>query len=361
MLRLVRSYGTRGYKPSSFQKSFPKKPMKAWERDGEDKDTWFRKKYAHVHVKQKQFIERQEQLKIERQQKLERKQEFKLQRPHREQLPFGNPLVEFVYGTSAVLSALKSDRRTTYNRVLLQGSAAGDEEIIELARARGITVENCDKQQLNRLSNNNPHNGVVLETRPIVLDLVRELTAVSDGTFSLLGDGEAEISRVSGNPFGVFVDEVTDPYNLGAIIRSAYFLGADFVLVTGKNCAPLSPVVAKAASGALELVKIYSVNNVHHLIESSQRNGWAFVTSSAGASDSKQIPVDELSGLLSENPCVLVLGSEGKGVRKSVVDRSNFLVSVKSRNGESDARDTALVDSLNVSVAGSLLIHRFLS
>lgn len=400
-------------KNASFDRNFPQRPQKAWERAGQDKDTFFRTKYAHVHAQQiKNRNEdpaylRHQQYKLKEQEEKQQQQQSRQTTRSRRRLgdnyveSFSNPLSEFVYGTSAVLAALEANKRVSYARLLLQGTGGQDDKIVQLAKQRGIYVEQVDKHRLNILSNYNPHNGVVLETRPLELSELKKLGPVINNRDlqhteyevfedelggivepvtkqvvreKILLNKNANSNKINGtdevvfNPFGVFIDEVTDPYNLGAIIRSAYFLGADFVVVTAKNSAPLNGVVAKASSGALELVDLYVTHKPMTFMLESQANGWRFVSAGVTqvqfsqdpkASMEKAIDSDSLKDLLTVHPCILVLGSEGKGIRKNILSRSDYVVLVESYR--EDVNDgSSVVDSLNVSVAGSLLMHQFL-
>ncbi|GMM37912.1 Mrm1 protein [Saccharomycopsis crataegensis] len=374
-------------KKASFDRNFPnERRQRAWEKTGEDKETFFKRKYAHVHARQlkdrdllQEYKTKHDKKQLYREESKHIRRERKYQRAesNRYVQSFHNPLTEFVYGTSAVLAALTSGKRQSYTRLLLQGSNSSDDQLVKLAKQNGILIEQMDKHHMNLLSNYNPHNGVILEARPIILNSIKKLGIVSSEnqteydvyqedlgvveqiTLPVIRESEIEDSDGVCNPFGVLIDEVTDPHNLGAIIRSAYYLGADFVVVTAKNCAPLNSVVAKASSGALELMNIYSADNPMKFIQESQSNGWKFV--SAGVSktqDSKNVGMDSLKDLLVAEPCVMILGSEGKGIRKNLVNLSDFYVKLESYRSDIN-NGKSVVDSLNVSVAAALLMDKF--
>lgn len=392
---------------TTFDKNFPKKPLKAWERENVDKDTFFKKKYAHIHAKQLNSptaeLNKRKQLekKLEYLQKTkdsnsspsdDREKAFYKRRRHENKTfvnSFQNPLTEFIYGTSAVLAALKANKRMSYLKLCLLGSNPKDGQLMALAKSKGIYIDtSLDRHKMNILSNNNPHNGVILEARPIVLgdikhcgpavitenlvNVERELNHLDEDFFEiefLDQFGNSDVDRITfrsdkkkanANPLGLFIDEVTDPHNLGAIIRSAYFLGADFIVITLKNSAPLNSVVAKASSGALELLNIYSVSKPLKFIEQSKNNGWRFVSSALVSPNSsykdKIVQFGALNKMLQETPCILIVGSEGHGIRKNILNMSDAIVQLDSARGGFDS----VVDSLNVSVATALFINKFL-
>lgn len=377
-------------KNASFDKNFPKDTkVKAWVRAGEDKDTFFRKRYAHVHARElKSRNTRLDQMQ-EKKHDSEESDEFysKPRRLVKKQVKYKNPLVQFVYGTSPVLAALKSDQRLSHTRLLIQGMNHRDEEIVKIAKEKGVYVENVDKHRLSTLTDGANHNGVVLETRPLDLRELKRLGPVSynenNGATEYLTVDEDMMETVHSvvrekeidseqqpvcNPFGVFIDQVTNPHNMGALLRSAYFLGADFVVITTKNSAPLNPSVAKTSSGALDLMKIYTTSKPMKFMTESKSTGWSFISAgieskSAAKTPKKkhvapQIDVDNLNDLLIQGPCVLILGSEESGIRTNILKNSDFLVKLKSYRQDINEGES-VVDSLNVSVAGALLMHRF--
>jgi 21S rRNA (GM2251-2'-O)-methyltransferase len=143
------------------------------------------------------------------------------------------------------------------------------------------------------------------------------------------------------------LDEVTDPQNLGSILRSAFFFGVDEVIICSKNSAPLSPIVSKASAGALEVMTVRSANNLMRLLDDSKSAGWQVVGTSLGEG------AIALESLPLQQPTILVMGNEGHGLRQSILSKCDHKVHIPCGRGSN-----ALVDSLNVSVAtGVLLDH----
>jgi len=414
---------------SGFETNFPvQRRRKAWELAGEDKDTFFKKKYAHIHAKQKAHEARNAEKKTSPKDKGEIASALggntRSKRRHEDDLRGGDkytgfdrhdlddkkprsfkrvgtskgrdlwgnsenengfdkkevysgirpsPLSEFIYGSGPVLAALKAQRREYFSRLLVYNPKPQDQDIIKLAQKHDIKVKIArDKNELNILSNNGVHNGFVLETKPMLPQAIHYLgdSDPKKSTYRItedfLGDQFVREHKTSNpHPFGVYLDEVSDPHNVGAIVRSAYFLGADFIVVSNKNCAPLSPVVSKTSVGALEFLPVYSCASPLSFLEKSREEGWTVVSAGyAGhytnskidqTMSSKKINYRDLDTLLPQGPVLLVLGSEGEGLRTTIKLKSDHIVEI-----DSGANVNPIIDSLNVSVASALLIQKVL-
>lgn len=294
---------------------------------------------------------------------------------------------EVIYGVGPVYAALQISRREFFclyvqvNMPMDVGNASKKKDkkalewVIRSAIERGLEVKEISKHDLNMLVDNRPHQGLVLDASPLELVLANELDA------PLEENGKA--------PVWVALDEVTDPQNFGAILRSAYFLGAAGVVVCAKNSAPLSAVVSKASAGALEVMEIRSCKNMMKFLGKSSENGWRVV--GATAAGSEIVPVRELPRGLAT---ILVLGGEGKGLRTNVKMACDHLVCIPGLCSESQPKparrkgfnkkegdavdldgedgkpvhdlksvgeDFIAVESLNVSVAAGILLHELLN
>lgn len=337
---------------------------KAWERASQDKDEWFRKKYAHLHAKSKPAVDKYGKReaydnKIKQQYK-DRKAE---QKQHRSQYTKRhassglavNPLMEYVYGTNSVTAALRGDKRAYYSR-LLYSTGTLPAAVEQLATKKKIETAAVPKHDLNMLTRNGVHNGVVLETKPIEPIEIEKVGTVDSDAHTLMINNEILNYRIDREyPIGLYLDEITDPHNLGAIVRSAWFLGVDFIVMSGRNCSPLSPVVAKTSSGSIEYMPMYSVDKPLTFFTDSQNEGWTFVCSDVNNkyTKDKMVDVDSLNEISANGPVMLVIGSEGAGVRTNLKMRSDYFVNIPScERGENN------IDSLNASVATALLISK---
>jgi 23S rRNA (guanosine2251-2'-O)-methyltransferase len=199
--------------------------------------------------------------------------------------------------------------------------------IVTAARAAGIRVEDRDRQALDRAAGEGGrHQGVVAWL----------------GAFDY-ADLDALIPADGAPALVVALDGVEDPRNLGAILRSAYLLGAGGVIIPEHRAAQVTPVVAKASAGASELLPIAQVGNlVRALDELRERGLWRVAVHDAPEAR----PIDELDGTL---PLCLVLGAEGTGVRPLVARSCDFHAVIPMAR--------SAVGSFNVSVAASLALY----
>lgn len=320
-----------------------------------------------------------------------------------ETIPYTTPASEFIYGTTSVEACLRCSRRQLYKLYIYQSV---DEELSQtkitlrkLALSRGVPVKMAFggwDRLLDKMSAGRPHNGVILEASPIPRLPVTSLDAVSspetDHFTASLAPQSREEAAVNGTdnriskispirtlpqtetptnyyPLTLLLDGILDPGNLGAILRSAYYLGVSAVCFTGRNSAPLSPVTIKASAGAAENMTLLKVNNAVDFIKQSRRNGWRFYAADApgpGTAMSSNVLADgsgRAGTLLQQAPSVLMLGSEGTGLSPHVKAHADSFVGIPgARLGlEGDlTADPARVDSLNVSVAAALLIEMFM-
>jgi tRNA(Leu) C34 or U34 (ribose-2'-O)-methylase TrmL len=130
------------------------------------------------------------------------------------------------------------------------------------------------------------------------------------------------------------LDEVHDPQNLGALLRSSYYLGCSKVIITTKNSSPLSPIVSKASSGAMEIMDIRSVSNMMSFLENAKSEGWTIIGTDIPTAG-KTVKMEDIP---KDKPKILVLGNEGYGVRKNVIKKCDYVVSIDSyRTADSNA------------------------
>lgn len=371
--------------PENSGKNFDKyfinpKPKKAW--DGQDKDEFFRKKYNYIHAERKQRRRPLKPIKSksnnlntqttdnnsagskdtkEEDLFLDDRKEAK-----KSKLFSPNSVHEYVYGRNPVLSVLRGDKRSIISKVFTSDKVdTVDNQVAALAKSRGIPIEyNVPKLRMNVLSRNGVHNKYIVETRPLIVpeifglgefDMREEVFETKLLKYNTEVDARYPVNmKQKANPLGIFLDEVTDPHNIGAIIRSAYFFGVDFIVFSEKNCAPLSPVVAKTSAGMVDHMQIFSCPKPLQFIEESKQNDWKVIGTVSRPVISQRGTVPScLKSFLDTQPCLLLLGSEGKGLRKSVLDLCTDYVALR---GSHDAR---IIDSLNVSVASALLLSKF--
>ncbi|MBC7933700.1 MAG: 23S rRNA (guanosine(2251)-2'-O)-methyltransferase RlmB [Rubrivivax sp.] len=236
-----------------------------------------------------------------------------------------------VFGVQPVLEALRARVRPIERITVAEGAhEARLREIFELARAANVPVRRAPRTELQRLVAGANHQGVVAT---IAAARYADADELLDSLAARVGTDE--------QPLAVVLDGVEDPRNLGAIIRTIECAGAHGVFVPERRAAGLTETAAKAAAGALEYVKVARAVNVVRLLEELKGRGVWTVGTAADAT----VAYNEWDWT---QPCALVLGGEGEGLRRLVRERCDVLVSVPLRGR---------IESLNVSVTAGVVLY----
>ncbi len=227
-----------------------------------------------------------------------------------------------LFGLHAVEAALANPARTI-RRLLATENA--ERRLADAIAARRITSERARPHDLDRLLGSDAvHQGVMIEAEPL-----------ADPDLEALARRAAE-----GGPL-VVLDHVTDPHNAGAVLRSAAVFGAAGLIMTRRHSPPLDGVLAKAASGALDLVPALLVQNLARTLLDLKAQGFTVIGLD-----------DEAAGALEEEPfqgkCAIVLGAEGKGLRELTAETCDRLVHITTGGA---------ITSLNVSNAAAIALH----
>lgn len=240
---------------------------------------------------------------------------------------FKNDMIE---GRNAVLEALRAGRALDKVYIARGETDKALAHIAGLARERGVSVSDCDRRKLDAMSVTKAHQGV------IAVCAVREYASLDDILALAESRGEA--------PFVVVCDEISDPHNLGAIIRSAECVGAHGVVIPKRRSAGLTAVVGKTSAGAAEHLPVARVANISAALQELKDRGlWVYGAAAEGSSPMWET---DLTG-----PLALVIGSEGEGLGRLVRERCDFLVSIPLRGK---------VGSLNASTAAAVLMYEVL-
>ena len=232
-----------------------------------------------------------------------------------------------IEGRNAVLEALRSGR--TIDHVFL---AEGDTDralsrLAGMAREAGAVVKTADRRKLDAMSPTGAHQGVIAFAAAHAYSTVDEMLAEAESK------GEA--------PLLVICDKLSDPHNLGAILRSAECAGAHGVIIPKRRSVGLTAVVGKSSAGAVEYMKVARVANLPAVIEDLKKRGiWIFGTAASG---DRLLYDADLRG-----PAALVIGSEGFGMSRLVEERCDFLVRIPMMGH---------INSLNASAAASILLY----
>ncbi len=232
-----------------------------------------------------------------------------------------------IEGRNAVIEALRAG--TAIDKIYLQKGETDRTlgHVASKARAAGIVVVEADRRKLDAMSRTHAHQGV------IALSAVREYAGVEDILHAAADRGEP--------PLVVVCDEISDPQNLGAIIRTAECAGAHGVIIPKRRSAGLTAIVAKTSAGAVAHVPVARVPNIPALLKDLKKQGvWVFGTAADG--DTALYTAD-LKG-----PAAIVIGSEGTGMTRLAAENCDFLVSIPMRGK---------LSSLNASAAAAILLY----
>lgn len=234
--------------------------------------------------------------------------------------------MNYIFGRKPILEALKN--KSNISKIFFQFGAHGNEidQIKYLAKQNSIPTSELDKFKIENLSNGLNSQGVVAQ--------------ISSKEFSSVDEIILFAKSKNENPLILIFDEIEDPHNLGAIIRSAVSFGAHGGILPKHHSATISPIVAKASAGAIEQFKIAQVTNISQEIENLKKeNFWIVGTDSH--SDKNFTEIDF------KIPTAIVIGNEGKGIRRLVKEKCDFLVKIPMSNN---------FESLNVSVASAIIL-----
>ena len=246
-----------------------------------------------------------------------RKPELRVEKPVAEDL---------LVGRNAVSEALRSQR--SLNKLLVQDGAHGGSlaELLALAKAKAVPVEFVKAERLDKLAPGMRHQGVLALAAPIA--------------FQTLDDVFAKAAAKGEPPFLLLLDELQDPQNVGALIRTADAAGVHGVLMPRRRSCPINAVVAKISAGAVEYVPVVQIGNIAQAMEELKERGCWVVGADM---DGVDFYAANLTG-----PIVLVIGAEGKGLGRLVKQKCDDIVSLPMHGG---------VNSLNASNAGAILMY----
>ncbi len=214
---------------------------------------------------------------------------------------------EFIYGFHPVREAIVAGKRAIKKLILLRNSERDFNEIKRMARDKKMEVTFLDRHEMNRITGNNEHQGIIAEGTPYVYSKMDEVL---------------ENWAISGrNAFFLVLDSIEDPHNLGAIARSALLCGVHGVFIPERRSAKVTPAVCKASSGAVEHLKICIVKNLNHLIAELKQHNVNIV----GLTEEGDI---ELKQFDAKKDIALIIGSEGHGIGLTREKNCDFLVKI---------------------------------
>lgn len=233
-------------------------------------------------------------------------------------------------GRNSIMEALKANR--TINKLFVsKGEREGSiRQIVAMARQKGIIITEVEKNVLDGMSSTRNHQGVIAYVA------VKEYVEVDDILRTAQEKGQP--------PFIIILDEIADPHNFGAILRTADAVGAHGVIIPKRRAIGLTSAVSKASAGAVEYIPVARVTNISQTIEFLKKNNiWVVGTDSTGE---KAFYKSDLKG-----PIALVVGSEGEGMGKLIREKCDFVVNIPMQGK---------ISSLNASVAAAIVMYEIL-
>uniref|UniRef100_T1JJD8 rRNA methyltransferase 1, mitochondrial n=1 Tax=Strigamia maritima TaxID=126957 RepID=T1JJD8_STRMM len=262
---------------------------------------------------------------------------------------------EIIFGIHPILLALRSKRRNFYKLYLKQKTTELNprlEEIKKMAENMNLPIELTRGKILDQLSGQRPHQSACMDCGNLETQFYTEVNEV-----------EKNEKKRNSICLWLLLLRVKDPMNLGAIIRTAYFMGVDKILSTQIDSCPLTPVVSKASSGAMEIAPYFYIRNLIEFLKDKigwgtqhfvfkRENGWEILGT---VTNDESISTRNLSDFKLTKPTILIIGNEGDGLDTSVLELCTNNLSLKPGHQNSEK-----ILSLNVSVATGIILHAIL-
>lgn len=227
-------------------------------------------------------------------------------------------MAEVIYGVRPVIEALRSNRREVFEVL----DAVGEKSVASEVAVKSVPVKRVPRQRIEELARGGAHQGVAARVGPYPYSSLKEILATTE-------------------PFVIVLDSVTDPHNLGAVLRAVDGAGASGVVLPKDRAVGVTSAAVKASAGASEHVPVARETNLRRVLEKMKEGGmWVYAVEEAEATAYTDL---DLSG-----PFAFVLGSEGRGIRRLVREGCDGAVSIPMHGA---------VSSLNVSVAAAVLLY----
>ena len=236
-------------------------------------------------------------------------------------------MTDLVAGRNNVIAALKGERPLT--KILVAKSVRGNlQPLLNLAKEKGCPVQFVPREKLDNIAAGINHQGIIAEAAAWRYHELDELLAETD---------------LKTNPILLILDGVEDPHNLGALLRTGECAGVAGVILPRRRSAQLTETVSRVSMGAIETIKVARVGNLAQTLDRLQDAGFWIAAADMSGKNFWQVKWDF--------PVALILGGEGSGVSRLLKEKSDYIVSIPTF-GE--------INSLNVSVAGAVLLYEIL-
>ncbi|XP_078278325.1 rRNA methyltransferase 1, mitochondrial isoform X1 [Rhinoraja longicauda] len=253
---------------------------------------------------------------------------------------------EMLFGMAPCSLALSQLRRKIFRLFVKENRTPRPEMqgIYQRAQEISVPVHQVSRKVLDRLCEGRVHQGICLEVMP--LDYVN---------FDQCCSAAMDVSEREGcdkPALWLALEGIQDQMNMGALLRSAYFLGTDLVLVSQPNSCPLTPTVSKASAGVAEVMAVYSTPSLPQVLQAKADEGWKIIGTVGNYAEATHVPVIPCAEFQWNKATILVLGNEGFGLSDDVGSLCHTMLTIPA------GRDLLPgIESLNVSVAAGILLH----
>lgn len=236
-------------------------------------------------------------------------------------------MIEKLAGVNSIMEALKGRRRV--HKIFIQEGRQGKkiEELLGLARRKGVFIQEIEKERLNQMYRTGNHHGIIAQVDSY------EYSSIEEVLESAALKGES--------PLLVILDGLEDPQNLGSIIRTAECAGAHGIIIPRHNSVEITEGVARASAGAVEHMHIIRETNLVNTMKYLKQQGFWIIGADMSATN-------DYFNTTIPSPAALVIGGEGKGMRRLVKENCDILVKIPMAGS---------INSLNASVSAALLIY----
>ncbi|XP_061461143.1 rRNA methyltransferase 1, mitochondrial isoform X2 [Rhineura floridana] len=257
---------------------------------------------------------------------------------------------EILFGISPCSLALMRSKRNFSQLFLKAGSSGMSPALKEFSRRAkecGVPVKMVRRKVLDALCKGGVHQGVCLEATPLRPTGWQEgLSPGAEG--ATVGEGSQLL--------WLALEGIQDPMNLGAVLRTAHFLGVDGIVMSQRNSCPLTPVVSKASSGAMEVLDVFTTEDLQSLLKAKSDQGWEVLGTVGYKKVQDAVPTVSCLDFRWTRPTILLLGNEGYGLSPETRSLCQRMLTI------SPGRELQPgIESLNVSVAAGILLHSICS
>lgn len=239
---------------------------------------------------------------------------------------------ELILGRNPVMEYLRSGNTSTCLYISEKAHGRIIDQITAVAKEKKVHIERKEKDFFKKLGPSSSHQGIALEVTGSAAQKNHEF---SKGLIHQHKNSSAVL---------VMLDHLTDPHNVGSIIRSAEALGAAGIITADKQAAGITPTVVKTSAGATAHIAVETVTNVAVTLDEAKKIGWWIM----GTTDHGTASLDEVKTI---RPLIIVIGSEGSGMKRLTEEKCDFLVNIPLKGQ---------VTSLNASVAAGIVLYEIL-